>query len=382
MNHSWEKIKLSKVLSLYREEIWVDDTKEYSQVTNSKHPGIVLRGKKMGSDIGRKRQFVVNLDKYPNTITFTRQTIQVDEAIGLCPPEVNGCIVTENMPLFAVENCEPKFVELFFKTNQFLSQLRKTAALGTSQQSIHEDIFLNYEITFPPLIEQQRIVGKIGYVMNCVEQLSKLRAEQEKEINSLRNSIIIDLRKEYGNIPIGEVVLPNNQNVQINSDNFYKQVTVRMEHKGVLLRGLIKGSEIGSKQLLANENNFIISKIDARNGAMGMIPAELEGAIVTNDFPLFKFSEDIIPKYFYYFSDTYYFDDACKKASEGTTNRKRLKMEKFRNIQIPLPPIEEQKRIVVLLDKLNGIKTNHNKIANEIKNIVPTLLNKAFDGDI
>ena len=39
---------------------------------------------------------------------------------------------------------------------------------------------------------------------------------------------------------------------------------------------------------------FIFSKIDARNGAFGIIPEELDGAIVTNDFPVFDIDETII----------------------------------------------------------------------------------------
>jgi type I restriction enzyme S subunit len=38
--------------------------------------------------------------------------------------------------------------------------------------------------------------------------------------------------------------------------------------------------------------------------------------------------------------------DDCKAASEGTTNRVRLKEDRFYLIAMPLPPIEEQRRIV------------------------------------
>ena len=41
-----------------------------------------------------------------------------------------------------------------------------------------------------------------------------------------------------------------------------------------------------------------MSKIDARNGAYGIVPAELEGAIVTNDFPVFDVdTKKIIPHF-------------------------------------------------------------------------------------
>ena len=210
--------------------------------------------------------------------------------------------------------------------------------------------------------------------------------EKEKQamlsMSEIQNTIQEKIGKEFKYYPISKFLIPHNEIVQINPDETYKQVTVRMEHKGIILRGMKKGSEIGSKQFLANENDFIISKIDARNGAMGIIPAELEGAVVTNDFPLFSFSEEVIPQFFYYFSSTYNFDNSCKKASEGTTNRKRLKMNRFKNIHIPLPPIEEQKRIVALLDNIISIKINFKAIEKDLTFLIPALLDKAFNGNL
>lgn len=114
-----------------------------------------------------------------------------------------------------------------------------------------------------------------------------------------------------------------------------------------------------------------------------MIPADLDGAIVTGDFPLYSFNDEINPLFFYYFSNTFYFDDACKNASEGTTNRKRLKMGRFESIPMPLPPIQDQNRILVsLLDKLNTVKTNHTITEKELTQLMPALLDKAFKGEL
>jgi type I restriction enzyme S subunit len=107
---SWQKVKLSEVLKQYRFEHLVQDDREYGQVTISKHSGVKFRGKKRGKDIGRKRQFIINLGEFPNTLLFVRQGVE-DGAIGLAPKEVNGCIVTENMPMFSVENIQPKYLE-------------------------------------------------------------------------------------------------------------------------------------------------------------------------------------------------------------------------------------------------------------------------------
>jgi restriction endonuclease S subunit len=381
MKQGWEIGKLRDVLKQYRITVWVDDTKLYNQLTNSKHSGIKARGYKIGNEIGRKRQFRVDLIQYPNTILYTRQTIQEDEAIGLCPPEVDGCIVTENMPLFSVVGADPHFVELYFKSEIFLKQLNLTAAIGTSQQSILEDTFLGYEIPLPPLAEQQRIAGRLAALKGKIDAVRRLREEQGKIKSAFRNGLFKKICRNFRLVALHNILVPRKEIVAVAPQMEYNQITVKMQHKGVILRGTVMGAEVGSVQLRAKEGDFIISKIDARNGAMGIVPKSLDNAIVTNDFPLFSFSSDCLPKYFEFVSNTDYFDQNCIQSSEGTTNRVRLKMDRFANIEIPIPPLSEQKRVVEILEKIDALQEIQAGQLSALEGLFPGVLEQAFRGE-
>lgn len=170
--------------------------------------------------------------------------------------------------------------------------------------------------------------------------------------------------------------LINSKPIMIEVDPFdsYKQIRIKINHKGIELRETKKGIEIISKQFLAKEGQFIISKIDARNGAMGIVPIELNDAIVTSDFLLYDFNLNIIdPDYFKYITQTSFFNDECNKSSEGSTNRVRLKVDKFLNIQVALPPLPEQQRIIsktesikVKLDKIKELRAEQTKDINNL----------------
>lgn len=157
--------------------------------------------------------------------------------------------------------------------------------------------------------------------------------------------------KKYPMAKIGEFLVKSKDIIDVQDDVEYKQVTIKINNGGVVPRNngeTILGSKIGTKrQHVVHAGQFIMSKIDARNGAYGIVPAELEGAIVTNDFPVFDVdASKIIPQFLVLVSTTEKFIEFARKCSSGTTNRKRIDIDAFLNQQIPLPSIEEQERIL------------------------------------
>jgi len=79
---SWKTVKISEVLKQYRIEHMVQNDKTYKQVSILNNGNVVLRGEKIGKEIGRKRQFIIDIQKYPNTLIFTRQLL-LQGSIGL-----------------------------------------------------------------------------------------------------------------------------------------------------------------------------------------------------------------------------------------------------------------------------------------------------------
>ena len=90
-----------------------------------------------------------------------------------------------------------------------------------------------------------------------------------------------------------------------------------------------------------------MSKIDARYGAFGIIPEDLDGAIITGNFWTYKLDENKInAEWFFYFTQSFDFIQICKEASTGTTHRKYLDEKVFLAHKIHLPSKEVQQNIV------------------------------------
>ncbi len=147
---------------------------------------------------------------------------------------------------------------------------------------------------------------------------------------------------------IGTILKRNKTPVVVEDGTSYKQVTIRTNYKGVVLRGTQNGSTILTKnQFAVSAGQFILSRIDARNGAFGIIPEELEGAIITNDFLAFDINEDEVEREFFnVFLQSPVFLEACIKASRGNTNRKRVDEDFFSNFEVNLPPLAAQHELI------------------------------------
>lgn len=168
--------------------------------------------------------------------------------------------------------------------------------------------------------------------------------------------------------------------IPVSPDENYKQITARLWGKGLTLRGEVPGSAIAAaRQYCAKAGQFLISRIDARHGAFGIVPEELDGALVSNDFPCFNIDDStVLPHFFEWYSRTPEFIDLCRRASEGSTNRVRMKEAKFLQMTVPLPSLDEQRRIVRQLNGVAALVDERRRAIEAAERETQALLLKAF----
>ncbi len=186
---------------------------------------------------------------------------------------------------------------------------------------------------------------------------------------------------------IGDFLHRIKRPIDLKADSKHKLVTIKMKHKGVVLRQEKLGAEIKSKMYQVKAGDFILSGIDARNGAFGIVPPELDGAVVTNDFWYFDIDEKIVDKHFFLeLTSTKWFDEICRKGSDGTTQRIRLQKNKFFNQTVFLPSLEEQR---IFIEHFQRVKTKDGQIKSELthqqillKKLRQQILQEAIEGKL
>ncbi|MBW8683538.1 restriction endonuclease subunit S [Chitinophaga rhizophila] len=193
---------------------------------------------------------------------------------------------------------------------------------------------------------------------------------------------------KWKKIRVGDFLIRVKDLIPIEKNKEYNLITIKLYHKGVQLRRKESGSRIlANKMSRVKAGQFILSGIDARNGAFGIIPDDLDGAVVTNDFWHFDIDESIVSKeYFLWLTNTPFFDDICKKASDGTTNRIRLQADRFYSQELKVPEIEDQHGAVEELkkqsNKIGLLKIQYQKQRSLLDQLSQAILEEAMQGKL
>jgi type I restriction enzyme M protein len=191
-------------------------------------------------------------------------------------------------------------------------------------------------------------VDIVATVRRMKSEGETILAELDSEVSGLGN-IAAPL------VPLAELIRRRTETIRIDDDQTYTRPRVQLHFRGALVRDQVRGTLIGSKlQTLIRSNDLILSRIDAHNGAMALAPEELNGAIATNDFPVFAIQTDrVLPEYLRYCLFQPAMIKVYKHLSRGSTNRRRLNMGKFLELRIPVPDdIDVQIRVAEALERM------------------------------
>lgn len=158
--------------------------------------------------------------------------------------------------------------------------------------------------------------------------------------------------KGWHTVPLGDVIAHRKEFIEIDDLHTYKRPRVQLHAKGIVLRDVIEGARIKTKkQQVCRAGEFLVAEIDAKVGGFGIVPEQLEGAIVSSHYFLFTIDETKLDRSFLdYFIRTPSFRDQVE--AQGSTNYAAIRPAHVLSYEISLPPLAEQRRIVARIEAL------------------------------
>ena len=129
---------------------------------------------------------------------------------------------------------------------------------------------------------------------------------------------------------------------------------------------------------------FVYPKLMAWEGALGVVPPECDGCVVSTEFPVFEVNEDrVLPEVL----DTYFrtpsiWPEIAGESTGTNVRRRRLNPQDFLNYEMPLPSRETQITLRKVRAEVDELKRLQAETAAELDALLPAILDRAFKGEL
>lgn len=167
-------------------------------------------------------------------------------------------------------------------------------------------------------------------------------------------------------VRVEDVLSLKRRAVAVTLDGAYEEIGIRSFGRGVFHKEPVSGGDLGSKRVFRIEpGDLLISNVFAWEGAVAVAGQGESGKIGSHRFMTYTPVDDRIDTTW----ASWYFRSEpglklIRQASPGSAGRNRtLAISRFKELEIPLPPIDEQRRIA---QQLNRIATASEQIVSYV----------------
>jgi type I restriction enzyme S subunit len=327
-------------------------------------------------------------------------------ALARVTDEFDGWFLSPVFPTFLAnaERLDIKYFEWFCRQAPVWDMLRrKSRGMGARRESVSAQKFLTLEIPLPPLSEQRRIVARIEALARRIAEAQSLRQSAADEANKFLAPVEMRIwpnESLKGAPTLEDVTLylaRGRQSKQGNTSHYLiKTQHVQMGH--YLTSKMTLSPEVVNKvkpDALVQFNDVLIACSAA--GCLGRVAQYKEkGKAASTDthVAIARANQQVIlPEYLYTYLEGAQGQYQLRSRERGDWQREKigfrlteLNLADLRRVPIPLPPFDEQRRIVAYLDRIkqevNELRRLQAESQEELDALLPSVLDRAFKGEL
>jgi type I restriction enzyme S subunit len=398
MNADWQPISLGRVLKRVERFEPRDDLNEYSFAgTYSFARGIFVGERKLGATFKLpKVQRVKEGD-------FVYCKIMAWEgAFGTVPPEANNCVMSGAFVAYEHDESivDSRYLDWYFRAPSHWQCIgRQSTGTNVRRQSLHPDQFESSEIRLPPLDEQRRIVARIENFAIKVKEARRLRQISNEEVCALipahLGTVFRNLADHYPVHPLGELSShivdgPHQTPNYLSDKDGVPFVTVKN-----MVTGTLSFSELNyvstedhrefTRRCRAERGDVLYSKDGATKGRPCYVDTDREFSFFVSVALIKPMRDRLDSRYLVHLLNSSWIKDRMIDKSRGDMIP-HIVLREIRAFPVPLPSLDKQREIVAELDVLKGkvdaVKALQEETAAELNAMLPTILDKAFKGEL
>jgi type I restriction enzyme S subunit len=385
MSTKWAKVKLADILKpIWRQEKVIPSSEYRLLGTRWYGGGLFIKEVCLGQQIRADRLYRVQKGNFVYNRLFAWKG-----SFALAGPESDGCYVSNEFPCFEVDQnyLDSNFLLWYFRREITWNEVLNlsTGATPTSRNRLKEKIFLNLEIPLPPFAEQRRIVAKIQQLAVKIAEARSLRQNAVGETEALLNANISQVFRSLA---------PFRKLVESNSCWIHCGQHLSPEEQSESGIPYITGpADFGPRvaapsrfarasRTLAHPGDVLLTVKGAGVGKVNFAPP-FPTAIGRQLYALRPSVEKLDQAFLWYALQfrLQHFRDAITATTVPGIGRSDVE-----GLEIPIPPLLDQRWIVAKLDALyvqvDVLKRLQAETTAELDALLPSILDKGFKGEL
>ncbi len=395
MKYNWSTKKLGEVCEIVRSGITpFDGEKEYID-TNSVQNFSIIKSQPITY---LKRPSRANMEPRANDVLVAKMADTVKVYLATSEDEKKRIFSTGFFILRPKNNLIiPNFLFFYCASNLF-QDLKDILARGSTQKALNDEKLKKYfEIPLPPLKIQKRIVARIEELFAKIDKAKELREKAKEETEKIFPSALqeifgkaekkwkVEKLEEISNIfagssaPQGQKYFENGKYpfVRVQDLGRYGKTKNLVEIKDKVNNLALKDHHL----VFAKKGTILFPKSGAAIFTNSRAILGIDAYIVGHLAAVVPDQSTVVTDWVFYW--LYQFD--MGKLTK-TTALPSLRLSQIRNLQIPLPPLSEQKKIVAYLDdlrkKVEKLKQVEEEQLKDLEELKKSILDAAFKGQL
>ncbi|GAB1083688.1 MAG: restriction endonuclease subunit S [Shewanella algae] len=281
------------------------------------------------------------------------------------------------------EICDPKYLYYYLQSSKdyVLVPLMK----GTSNVSLKVKDIAEVEVFLPPLEKQKEIVNHIDFVISKIEEVKNLRAAMLDDAQAMLSSAFHKIIEGAVYKPMSEVAPIVRRQIEITVDGEYPELGARSFGKGIFHKPTLIGAELDWQKLYTvHSGDLVLSNIKAWEGAIAAAGDNDHGRVGSHRYITCVPVEGVTTANFLaFYLLTQEGIEQVQAASPGSADRNRtLAMKRLEKIKVPVPDYDKQLWFNQLQSYVEKIKQAQSENATELEALMPSILDKAFKGEL
>jgi type I restriction enzyme S subunit len=401
VNSSWELRKLGDAYDVR------DGTHDSPKYQEDGYPLITSKNLKPSGLNFDKVKYISQADY---TKINQRSAVHEGDLLFAMIGTIGNPIVVETEPNFAIknvalfkvpENQDSYFLKYYLETN-FVKKKLSREAKGTTQKFVGLGYLRNFPISLPPLPEQKSIVAILDEAFfgigRAVANAKKNLANARELFESYLNAVFAQKGEDWAEKRFEDVVqdtligLVKNKREQ-KAGYPYPYVKMHNITKDNRFDGtdvaFVDANEDEIKKYCLMDGDFLFNTRNSHElvGKNYIYKPISKGPVLfNNNIMRVRFKSDTLGSFVACAFRSYVVHDQLESSKSGTTNVSAVYYKSLKNIVLPHAPMEQQKQIVIQLEKLSSetqkLKTIYQKKLTALTELKQSFLQKAFSGEL